>query len=90
MKIGIIGAGASGAYLAIRVKEKNPSFDVTLIERNDKILKKVLVTGNGRCNYANMGDLTGKYNNEFANKLLNEFKPQDIVAVFDKYGIHPT
>ena len=70
MKIGIIGAGASGAYLAIRVKEKNPSFDVTLIERNDKILKKVLVTGNGRCNYANMGDLIGKYNNELANKLL--------------------
>lgn len=90
MKIGIIGAGASGAYLAIRVKESNPSFDVTLIERNDKILKKVLVTGNGRCNYANLGDLKGKYNNELANKLLNEFKPQDIVAVFDKYGIHPT
>ena len=90
MKIGIIGAGASGSYLAIRLKEKNPSFDVTLIERNDKILKKVLVTGNGRCNYANMGDLTGKYNNELANKLLREFKPQDIVAIFDKYGIHPT
>ena len=90
MKIGIIGAGASGAYLAIRLKENNPSFDVTLIERNDKILKKILVTGNGRCNYANMGDLTGKYNNELANKLLKEFKPQDIVNVFDSYGIHPT
>lgn len=90
MKIGIIGAGASGSYLAIRLKENNPSFDITLIERNDKILKKVLVTGNGRCNYANMGDLAGKYNNELANKLLKEFKPQDIVAVFDKYGIHPT
>ena len=90
MKIGIIGAGASGVYLAIRVKEKNPSFDVTLIERNDKALKKVLVTGNGRCNYANLGDLIGKYNNELANKLLKEFKPQDLVAVFDKYGIHPT
>lgn len=90
MKIGIIGAGASGAYLAIRLKENNPSFDITLIERNDKILKKVLVTGNGRCNYANMGDLIGKYNNELANKLLKEFKPQEIVAIFDKYGIHPT
>ena len=89
MKIGIIGAGASGAYLAIRLKENNPSFDITLIERNDKILKKVLVTGNGRCNYANMGDLVGKYNNDLANKLLKEFKPQDIVAIFDKYGIHP-
>ena len=90
MKIGIIGAGASGVYLAIRLKEKNPSFDVTLIERNDKALKKVLVTGNGRCNYANLGDLTGKYNNCLANKLLKEFKPQDLVAQFDKYGIHPT
>ena len=90
MKIGIIGAGASGVYLAIRVKEKNPSFDVTLIERNDKALKKVLATGNGRCNYANLGDLIGKYNNELANKLLKEFKPQDLMAVFDKYGIHPT
>ena len=41
MKIGIVGAGASGVFLAIRLKERNPSFDVTLIERNDKILKKV-------------------------------------------------
>ena len=90
MKIGIVGAGASGAFLAIRLKESHPSFDVTLIERNDKILKKVLVTGNGRCNYANTGDLTDKYNDKLANKLLEEFTPSDIIAAFDSFGVHPT
>ena len=89
MKIGIIGGGASGAFLAIRLKESNPSFEVSIIERNDKLLKKILVTGNGRCNYANTGDLTNKYNNELANKLLDEFKPQDIIDIFDTYGVHP-
>ena len=62
MRIGIVGGGASGAYLAIRLKELNPSFSVTIIERNDKLLKKISVTGNGRCNYANLGETKGKYN----------------------------
>ena len=90
MKIGIIGGGASGSYLAIRIKELNPSFDVTVIERNDKLLKKVAVTGNGRCNYANMGSLEGKYNNPFANQIIENLKPRELVANFERYGIHPT
>ena len=91
MKIGIIGGGASGSYLAIRIKELHPSFDVTIIERNDKLMKKIAVTGNGRCNYANLGDLVNKYNNDFANKIINEnLKPRDLIANFDRYGIHPT
>ena len=91
MKIGIIGGGAAGSYLAIRMKELHPSFDVTIIEKNDKILKKILVTGNGRCNYANMGSLDNKYNNDvFAKKIINNLPPEDLIAVFDKYGIHPT
>lgn len=89
MKIGIIGGGASGCYLAIRIKELNPDFSVSIIEKNDKLLKKVAVTGNGRCNYANVGDLNGKYNNTFANKLLYYFSPKDIVETFDRLGIHP-
>lgn len=90
MNIGIIGGGASGTYLAIRIKELNPSFNVTIIERNDKLLKKVAVTGNGRCNYANLGDLKGKYNNSFANQIIDNLKPRDLVANFERYGIHPT
>lgn len=91
MRIGIIGGGASGCYLAIRLKELNSSFDVTIIEKNDKLMKKIAVTGNGRCNYANLGDLRGKYNNdEFANKIINNLPPNFLVNKFDEYGIHPT
>ena len=90
MKTGIIGGGASGCYLAIRIKELHPSFDVTIIERNDKLMKKIAVTGNGRCNYANLGSLEGKYNNEFANRIIDSLKPDTIIKNFDRYGIHPT
>ena len=90
MKIGIIGGGASGTYAAIRIKELNPSFDVAVIERNDKLMKKIAVTGNGRCNYANLGNLEGKYNNPFANQIINNLKPTELVDVFERYGIHPT
>ena len=90
MKIGVIGGGASGTFAAIRIKELNPSFDVTIIERNDKLMKKVAVTGNGRCNYANLGSLEGKYNNSFANQIINNLKPTEIVDIFERYGIHPT
>ena len=90
MRIGIIGGGASGTFAAIRIKELNPSFDVTIVERNDKLMKKVAVTGNGRCNYANLGSLENKYNNKFANQIINNLKPTEIVDVFERYGIHPT
>ena len=91
MRIGIVGGGASGCYLAIRVKELNPNFDVTIIEKNDKLMKKIAVTGNGRCNYANLNDLKGKYNNDdFANKIINNLPPYHLVNQFDEYGIHPT
>ena len=91
MKIGIVGGGAAGSYLAIRIKELNPSFSVTIIEKNDKLLKKISVTGNGRCNYANLGDLKGKYNNdEFANNVLKNLPPKALIDTFDRFGIHPT
>ena len=90
MKIGIVGGGAAGVYLAIRIKELHPSFIVEIIERNDKLMKKIAVTGNGRCNYANLGSLENKYNNDFARKIINNLPPQEIVNNFDRFGIHPT
>ena len=91
MRVGIIGGGASGCYLAIRLKELRPGFQVTIIEKNDKLMKKIAVTGNGRCNYANLGELKGKYNNdEFANKIINNLPPKELVTNFDRFGIHPT
>ena len=49
-KIAIIGAGASGIISALKASENN---QVILIDGNDKCGKKILLTGNGRCNYWN-------------------------------------
>ena len=53
MKVAIIGAGASGVMAAIRLKLNNSDIDVTIFEKNNKPLKKLSVTGNGRCNLGN-------------------------------------
>lgn len=49
----IIGAGASGLACAIRLKQNNPRAKVTVLERLDTVGKKLLATGNGRCNLSN-------------------------------------
>ena len=48
MKIGIIGGGASGVIAAISAKDAGA--DVVIFEKEDRILKKLLLTGNGKCN----------------------------------------
>lgn len=53
MKAVVIGGGASGIAAAVRIKQNNPNFDVTVLEHLDDILKKIHATGNGRCNIAN-------------------------------------
>lgn len=49
----IVGAGASGIACAIRIKQNNPNVNVIIIERLATIGKKLLATGNGRCNLSN-------------------------------------
>ncbi len=49
----IIGAGASGLVCAIRLKQNNKNDNVVLLERLDTVGKKILATGNGRCNLSN-------------------------------------
>ena len=52
MDIIIIGGGASGIFAAINLKKHNNK--VRILEKNSRIGKKLLVTGNGRCNYSNI------------------------------------
>lgn len=66
-KIGIIGAGASGLYAAINLKNENT--DVTILEKNDGIGKKILMTGNGRCNITN-----AKFYDEFLENIVGNQK----------------
>lgn len=50
MKIGIIGLGPSGAYAALKIKDLRKDFDIEIIEKENKPLKKLRATGNGHCN----------------------------------------
>lgn len=85
MDIGIIGGGASGMILASKIKNNN----VTLIEKNSKLGKKLLITGNGKCNFTNddFSDLSLIYNNEFALKLVKRFDNKSFINFFNEIGI---
>lgn len=52
-RIIIVGAGASGVYLSILLKKNINDICVTVLEQNQTSLKKLLATGNGRCNLSN-------------------------------------
>ena len=73
MKIGIIGGGASGLVSAIFSKSKNN--EVIIFERNNFCGKKILATGNGRCNYWNSDISLEQYetdNKQVLQEILSE------------------
>ncbi len=57
----IIGGGAAGMLCAIAAKRHRPSLRVALLEKNDRVGKKLLATGNGRCNLTNKNVNPEKY-----------------------------
>ena len=79
MKAVIIGGGASGIAAAIKIKQNNPNFDVTVLEHLDDILKKIHATGNGRCNIANK-------NAEHYNDVLEFLSSLGLVLREDECG----
>ena len=73
----IIGAGASGMMCAIAAKKKNPHLRVAIIEKNDRVGKKLLATGNGRCNLTNQHIDAVKYAGSFRNQARSIFSQYD-------------
>lgn len=89
-KIVIIGAGASGLMTAICSKTKYN--EVLLLERNSEVGKKILATGNGRCNYWNADQSLTNYhstNKELLSKIITESNCQEVQNIFTKLGIIP-
>ncbi|MCU0105487.1 NAD(P)/FAD-dependent oxidoreductase [Acholeplasma vituli] len=87
-KVIIIGGGASGLIAAIAAKRHGA--DVTIIERNIKLGKKILATGNGRCNFTNVDAEPIHYNNPtFVKSVFEQFSPQDTLLFFKSLGITP-
>ena len=87
-KIVIIGAGASGLMTAICSKTKYN--EVLLLERNSEVGKKILATGNGRCNYWNADQSLTNYhstNKELLSKIITESNCQEVQNIFTKLGI---
>ena len=75
-EVTVIGGGAAGLMAAITAKKNGR--DVVILERKDRILKKVLVTGNGRCNLSNTNATNKNYfgienRKQDINHILNNF-----------------
>ncbi len=87
-KVVIIGGGASGLAAAIyAAREKN---EVTILERNNSVGKKILITGNGRCNYFNEDQKMKHYhssNEELVPKIISPRNLSEILDFFDQIGI---
>lgn len=86
----IVGAGASGLMAAITVARLGKS--VLVIERKDKAGKKILATGNGKCNYTNRIQTPECYRSDdsaFAMKVLSCFDVSRTLAFFEELGIYP-
>ena len=90
-EIAIIGGGASGFLTAITAKKNGK--DVVILERKDRVLKKVLTTGNGRCNLTNVNASNQNYfgiekMKQPIEEILGSFTSQDAMRFFeDEVGI---
>ena len=89
-RIIIVGAGAAGMLAAIHAKTKDNQ--VILIERNTNCGKKILITGNGKCNYLNDDFNISHYrsdNLEFLENIITEENKKLLIFEFKKIGIEP-
>lgn len=90
MRIGIIGGGASGLVAAISAKINNN--EVVILERNKECGKKILATGNGRCNYWNEDQNLNHYessNKELISAIINDETEEEVMNLFNSIGIIP-
>ena len=90
-KVIVIGAGAAGLMAAGTAGERG--YDVLLIERNDKVARKVMITGKGRCNVTNncnlINDLIANVptNGRFLYGAFSKFMPSDTIEFFEDMGV---
>lgn len=89
MRTVVVGGGASGLIAALKASENS---EVIILEKNDKLGKKLLLTGNGHCNYWNKEIDTTKYESDSLELLKNILTEDNINKVY-KYlytlGIYP-
>lgn len=90
-KVIVIGGGPAGMFAAITAAEQG--HEVTLLEKNEKLGKKLYITGKGRCNITNASDMEVLFSNVMTNSkfLYSAFYYCDnekVVDFFEKNGCH--
>ena len=88
MKIAVIGGGASGLTAAISAAREGA--EVVILERCDRVGRKILATGNGRCNYTNINADIDNYHggaSEFIGYAKKHFWVKETKAFFEELGM---
>ena len=84
----IIGAGAAGLMCAITAGQRGRR--VLVVDHANKVGKKILMSGGGRCNFTNLGTTPANYlsaNPHFAKSALARYTPRDFIALVEKHRI---
>ncbi len=84
----VIGAGAAGLMCALTAGQRGKS--VLVVERANKVGKKILMSGGGRCNFTNMNVQPDNFisqNPHFCKSALSRFTQWDFLAMVNKHGI---
>ena len=92
-KAAIIGGGASGLACAVEIMNSvrdKENTSVTVLEKLTRVGKKILVTGNGRCNLTNINAAVSDYrgDSEFTANALRKFPPKSNIEFFNKMGLY--
>ena len=86
----IIGGGASGMMCAVKAKEKYSDKSVVILEKQPRIGRKLLSTGNGRCNLTNLScsgtDYSGSFA-KYAESVLGKVSPEAVIESFNNMGL---
>lgn len=96
MRTAIVGGGAAGFFLAVNLKEMAPQMKVVIFEAGQRVLRKVRVSGGGRCNCTNtfegVTDLAQVYprGHRLMKRLFHTFGPQDAYQWFEQHGVRLT
>ena len=84
----VIGGGAAGLMCAIEAGKRGRR--VLVIERSDRVGKKVLISGGGRCNFTNLNVTPENFlsaNPHFCKSALARYTPSDFIALVERHGI---
>lgn len=93
MKVAIVGGGAAGLMASAAILESNTPVEIFLIDKNDGLGKKVIISGGGRCNLTTgLQDLKivlTKYprGSKFLTSAMHKFSPLDVYHWFESHGV---